>query len=47
LAQTVTLYRNVLKPVTAVIGGIELGMLTVHDARRVQTLLRRAIPAGR
>ena len=32
-ARTVTLYRNVLKPVTAVIGGIELRMLTAHDVR--------------
>jgi integrase len=38
-AGTVTLYRNVLKPVTAVIGGIELRMLTAHDVRRVLTLL--------
>ena len=34
-AGTVTLYRNVLKPVTAVIGGIELRILTAHDVRRV------------
>ncbi len=33
-AQTVTLNRNVLKPVTAVIGGIELRTLTAHDVRR-------------
>ena len=38
-AQTVTLNRNVLKPVTAVIGGIELRMLTAHDVRRALILL--------
>jgi integrase len=38
-AQTVTLNRNVLKPVTAVIGGIELRMLTAHDVRRALVLL--------
>jgi integrase len=36
---TVTLYRNVLRPVTAVIGSIELRMLTAHDVRRVLTFL--------
>ena len=38
-AQTVTLNRHVLKPVTAVIGGIELRMLTAHDVRRALILL--------
>jgi hypothetical protein len=38
-AQTVTLNRNVLKPVTAVIGGIELRMLTAQDVRRALVLL--------
>ena len=33
-ARTVTLNRHILKPVTAVIGGIELRMLTAHDVRR-------------
>jgi len=32
---TMTLYRNILKPVTAVIGKIELRMLTAQDVRRV------------
>jgi hypothetical protein len=39
-AGTVTLNRNVLKPVTAIIGGIELRQLTAHDVRRALT------PAG-
>src|ERR1035438_3073241 len=38
-AQTVTLNRNVLKPITAVIGGIELRLLTAHDVRRALVLL--------
>ena len=33
-ARTVTLNRHILKPVTAIIGGIELRMLTAHDVRR-------------
>ena len=33
-ARTVKLNHDVLKPVTAVIGGIELRMLTAHDVRR-------------
>jgi integrase len=33
-ARTVTLNRYILKPVTAVIGGIELRKLTAHDVRR-------------
>jgi integrase len=33
-ARTVTLNRHILKPVTAVIGTIELRMLTAHDVRR-------------
>ena len=33
-ARTVRLNRDMLKPVTAVIGGIELRMLTAHDVRR-------------
>ena len=33
-AGTVTLNRHILKPVTAVIGGIELRKLTAHDVRR-------------
>jgi len=38
-AGTVTLNRNVLKPVTAVIGDIELRKLTAHDVRRALTRL--------
>ena len=38
-AGTVTLNRYVLKPVTAVIGGIELRKLTAHDVRRALALL--------
>jgi hypothetical protein len=38
-AQTVTLNRNVFKPVTAVIGGIELRMLTAQDVRWALVLL--------
>jgi integrase len=38
-AGTVTLNRNVLKPVTAIIGGIELRQLTAHDVRRALTQL--------
>jgi integrase len=38
-AGTVTLNRNVLKPVTAIIGDIELRKLTAHDVRRVLTQL--------
>ncbi len=33
-ARTVTLNRHILKPVTAIIGGIELRQLTAHDVRR-------------
>jgi integrase len=33
-AKTVTLNRHILKPVTAIIGGIELRQLTAHDVRR-------------
>jgi integrase len=36
---TVTLNRHILKPVTAVIGGIELRKLTAHDVRRALVLL--------
>src|SRR6266487_1114323 len=38
-AGTVTLNRNVLKPVTAIIGDIELRKLTAHDVRRALTQL--------
>jgi len=38
-AMTVTLNRHILKPVTAVIGDIELRKLTAHDVRRVLVLL--------
>ena len=38
-AGTVTLNRNVLKPVTAAIGDIELRKLTAHDVRRALTQL--------
>jgi len=38
-AGTVTLNRNVLKPVTATIGDIELRKLTAHDVRRALTQL--------
>jgi integrase len=38
-ARTVTLNRNVLKPVTAIIGDIELRKLTAHDVRRALTQL--------
>jgi integrase len=38
-AMTVTLNRNILKPVTAVIGGIEVRKLTAHDVRRALVLL--------
>jgi integrase len=38
-AGTVTLNRNVLKPVTAMIGDIELRKLTAHDVRRALTQL--------
>jgi integrase len=40
-AGTVTLNRNVLKPVTAIIGGIELRQLTAHDVRRALTQLAK------
>jgi integrase len=40
-AGTVTLNRHMLKPVTAVIGHIELRKLTAHDVRRALTLLAR------
>jgi integrase len=40
-AGTVTLNRNVLKPVTAIIGGIELRQLTAHDVRRALTELAK------
>lgn len=42
-AKTATLNRHILKPVTAIIGGIELRMLTAQDVRRA--LVRLA--AGR
>jgi integrase len=38
-AGTVTLNRDVLKPVTAIIGDIELRKLTAHDVRRALTQL--------
>jgi integrase len=38
-AGTITLNRHILKPVTAVIGGIDLRKLTAHDVRRVLVLL--------
>src|SRR6266566_251915 len=38
-AGTVTLNRNVLKPVTAIIGDIELRKLTAHDVRQALTQL--------
>jgi hypothetical protein len=40
-ARTVTLNRHVLKPVTAIIGDIELRKLTAHDVRRALTQLAR------
>lgn len=40
-ARTVTLNRQVLKPVTAIIGGIELRNLTAHDVRRALAQLAR------
>jgi integrase len=40
-AGTVTLNRHVLKPVTAVIGDIELRKLTAHDVRRALTQLAK------
>lgn len=40
-AGTVTLNRHVLKPVTAIIGDIELRKLTAHDVRRALTLLAK------
>ena len=45
-ARTVTLNRDVLKPVTAIIGHIELRKLTAHDVRRALTQLARDTPAG-
>jgi integrase len=41
-ARTVTLYRNVLKPVTAVIGKIEVRLLTAQDVRRALVKLAAA-----
>jgi integrase len=38
-AKTVTLNRDVLKPVAAIIGAIELRKLTAHDVRRALTRL--------
>jgi hypothetical protein len=46
-ARTVRLNHDVLRLVTAVIGGIELRMLTAHDVRRALAQVARAIPAGR
>jgi integrase len=40
-AGTVTLHRNVLKPVTAIIGNIELRKLTAHEVRRALVQLAR------
>jgi integrase len=40
-ARTVTLNRHVLKPITAVIGGIELRKLTAHDVRRALVQLAK------
>jgi integrase len=41
-AGTVTLNRNVLKPVIAIIGDIELRKLTAHDVRRALTSLAKS-----
>ena len=46
-ARTVRLNHDVLRLVTAVIGGIELRMLTAHDVRRALAQVARAIPDGR
>ena len=40
-AGTATLHRQVLKPVTALIGSIELRRLTAHDVRRALVQLAR------
>jgi integrase len=40
-AMTVTLNRHILKPITTVIGDIELRKLTAHDVRRASALLAK------
>ena len=42
-AKTVRLNHDMLKPVTDVIGGIELRMLTAHDVRRALVQLAAAL----